>query len=187
MQQQTFSTAQVQFAQLLLSGEFTRQESSYRSEQAIAEIIDILKVLRTRKGRVYLIGNGGSAAVAGHICTDLLNVCKLSAQVLHEAPQLTCFCNDYGYEQGYARQLEIMARPDDLLIAISSSGRSENIINTVAVARAAAMNVFTLTGFEAGNPLRQQGDWNYWLDSNNYGQVEIGHLFLLHHICNQMN
>lgn len=187
MDQSTFSTALIDFTNVLSAGVFTQQSQENSNNSAINDIVQLLKQIQSSGNRVYLIGNGGSAAIAGHICTDLINVCKVTAQVIHDAPQLTCFCNDYGYSHGYARQLDILARPKDLLIAISSSGKSENIINAVAVAQTKKMNVFTLTGFDGDNPLRKQGNWNYWLESQQYGQLEIGHLFLLHHICDQMS
>ena len=187
MVQSTFGAALKDFTHVLSSGVFTQQGQESSIDLAVNDIVQLLKQIQSSGNRIFLIGNGGSAAIAGHICTDLINVCKVSAQVLHDAPQLTCFCNDYGYSDGYSKQLEILARPKDLLIAISSSGESKNMINAVAVAQTKDMNIFTLTGFDGDNPLRKQGDWNYWLESQLYGQLEIGHLFLLHHICDQMS
>ncbi len=187
MDQSTFGASLKDFTQVLSSGVFTQQGQECSIDFAVNGIIQLLKQIQSSGNRVYLIGNGGSAAIAGHICTDLVNVCKVSAQVLHDAPQLTCFCNDYGYSEGYSRQLEILARPKDLLIVISSSGRSENMKNAVAVAKTKDMSVFSLSGFDGDNPLRKEGDWNYWLESRLYGQLEVGHLFLLHHVCDQMS
>ena len=160
---------------------------SKKLEKSLINSISLITKALKNKKKIVIFGNGGSAAIAGHISTDLINVCKVNALTLHDSAQLTCFCNDYGYEQGYARQLEIMARPEDLLVAISSSGSSNNIINAVKMAKEKKIKVFTLTGFKPNNPLRSMGTWNFWFDSQEYGQVEVGHLFLLHHICNQFN
>jgi D-sedoheptulose 7-phosphate isomerase len=186
MGQLIFSSALQNFTDVLSTGVFTQQDRECSIELAVNDITQLLKQAQHSGNRVFLIGNGGSAAVAGHICTDLINACKVTAQVLHDASQLTCFSNDFGYVEGYSSQLEIMAKQEDILIAISSSGKSDNIINAVTVAQTKNMKIVTLTGFGSNNPLRKMGDWNYWLDSSQYGQIEIGHLFLLHHLCDQM-
>jgi len=187
MKKQGFESASTEFLQVLSESIFTEKEQEYPVDKGLASVINQLKSLKNTANKVYLIGNGGSAAVAGHVCVDLINVGRISSQVLHDAPQLTCFSNDYGYEQGYAKQLEIMAHSGDMLIAISSSGQSQNILNAIKVSKQKGVKVFTLTGFSAENKIRSLGDWNYWLDSQDYGQVEIGHLFLLHYLCSQLN
>jgi D-sedoheptulose 7-phosphate isomerase len=95
---------------------------------------------------------------------------------------LTCVGNDLGFEQVFAKQIELYARPGDLLIAISSSGRSANILNAVNAARAGKCTIVTFSGFAANNPLRSLGDLNFYLPSDRYGFVEIGHLTICHAI-----
>lgn len=156
-------------------------------ETAAARVVDWLKGTRAQRRRVFIVGNGGSAAVAAHACTDFLNMCKLSATTLHEPAMLTCMSNDYGYEHAFARMLRQHAGPGDMLVAISSSGKSANIRNAVAAFReAGGGHVFTLSGFAADNPLRSLGDMNLWLDSTNYGIVEIGHQFMLHNLSDRI-
>lgn len=140
---------------------------------------------RQHKNAVYIIGNGGSAAVASHAQIDFLNVAKLNVHVLHESSTITCMANDYGYENAFARILEAVLRPDDLLIAISSSGRSQNICKAVITAKNMSAKVITLSGFKSDNPLRQLGDLNYWLGSTDYGFVEMGHQFILHNLSDR--
>jgi len=82
----------------------------------------------------------------------------------------------------FAKQIELYARADDLVIAISSSGRSANILNSVAAARAAKCAVVTFSGFTPNNPLRRLGDLNFYIDADRYGFVEIGHLTICHAI-----
>ncbi len=184
---ETLESSITAFHRIVSCGRFSTGTQPVSLEQTLADIRMHLLELKAQGRRIYLIGNGGSASVAAHICTDMLNVGQMSAQVLHESAQMTCFCNDYGYAHGFEKQIMVMGQEGDLLIAISSSGQSDNIINAVNAARNKKMKVFTLTGFKADNPLRGLGDWNFWLDCQTYGQVEIGHLFLLHHICNQIN
>jgi len=101
---------------------------------------------------------------------------------LNDASMLTCLGNDLGYERVFAKQIELYARADDLVIAISSSGRSANILNGVKAARAAKCAVVTFSGFTSDNPLRRLGDLNFYINSDRYGFVEIGHLTICHAI-----
>ncbi len=132
---------------------------------------------------IYVIGNGGSAAVASHVVTDLVNTAGLNASTIHEPAVLTCFTNDYGYEEAFKRMLCRKAKMGDLLIAVSSSGKSKNILNAVTSMRELGGTVITLSGFKTDNPLRGVGDLNIWIDSEDFGHVEVGHLFLLHHMA----
>ena len=134
------------------------------------------------EGIVYVIGNGGSAGIASHFCTDLLRTLGIAAATLSDANILTCFANDFGFENVYKLPLQRNLRSHDLLVAISSSGKSTNIIEAVQVAKKKRTSVISLSGFSPHNPLRQLGDLNFWLDSDDYGFVETGHFFLLHTI-----
>lgn len=156
------------------------------AETGIANCIEILISARNRASSVYIIGNGGSAGVAGHAAIDFVNVAKLRAFTLHEAALLTCMANDYGYENAFARLLSELGRPGDVLIAISSSGRSMNIRNAAAQVKGNGGTVITLSGFAGDNPLRSGGDVNIWLDSKDYGMVEIGHQFILHNLSDRL-
>jgi len=155
-------------------------------EAALVAMVGRLKALRAAGGRLYLVGNGGSAGVASHAVTDFLNVAKLRATTLHEPSLLTCMSNDFGYEVAFARVLATLASPGDALVAISSSGQSANIRNAAAEMRKLGGQVVTLSGFKRDNPLRALGDVNFWLDSTDYGMVEIGHQFLLHNIADRI-
>jgi D-sedoheptulose 7-phosphate isomerase len=105
--------------------------------------------------------------------------CGIPAVALVDPPTLSANANDFGWEEGFARQLEVMAKEGDLLIAISSSGESENILNAVFKHK---NKLLTLSGFRPDNPLRMLGNVNLWVDSENYGVVEVAHLALLHEI-----
>ena len=126
-------------------------------------------------GKIIIAGNGGSAAIASHISIDLTNSVKIRAVNFNEADLITCFANDYGYERWLEKSLEYYADKNDLVILISSSGRSENIINAAIKAKELGLPVITLSGFDADNPLRQIGDINLWLDSDVYNIVETVH------------
>ncbi len=173
-----------EFAGIISSGCFTSAVGeTMTQDDGVDALVSTLTALREASGTLYIIGNGGSAAVASHAVTDFFNVGGLRALTLHEPATLTCFSNDYGYEHAFAKRVERLVGKADALIAISSSGQSENILNAAKVAKAHEAQLITLSGFRQDNPLRQLGDHNYWLESDDYGMVEIGHLFLLHFVA----
>lgn len=175
-----------QFGALLGCCEITGKDgTSLGVELGISATLRMLTQMRKSLGSVYVIGNGGSAGVASHAVIDLVNVAKLRAFTLHEPALLTCMANDYGYEQAFARILAQIAKPGDVLIAISSSGNSGNIRNAATQMTDSGGTVITFSGFADDNPLRSQGDINIWLDSNDYGLVEIGHQFILHNMSDR--
>lgn len=171
------------FANIIRSTDATPSTST---EAATDRLISLLIEGREQGRALYIIGNGGSAAVASHALTDFINVCRLRAFTLHESSLMTCMANDYGYEHAFRRVVTNCMRPDDILICISSSGKSANIINAAKAAKEAGGFVVTFTGFSADNPLRKTGDMNFWLNSNDYGFVEVGHLFLLHNVSDRI-
>lgn len=154
-------------------------------ENGINQLIARCEQSRKQGSTIYLVGNGGSAAVASHAVTDFVNVARLRAFVLHESALITCMANDFGYDQAFKRIINTVFCKNDLLIAISSSGKSANICNAAKMAKSLGGTVVTLTGFNEENPLRKLGDINFWLNSTDYGFVEIGHLFLLHNIADR--
>lgn len=133
-------------------------------------------------GIVYVIGNGGSAGIASHFCTDLLRTLDIAAATFSDSNVLTCFGNDFGYENVFKMPLMRNLKPNDLLVAISSSGKSANIVEAARLAKERKVTTITLSGFEDGNPLSKLGELNFWLNSHDYGLVETGHFFLLHTI-----
>jgi len=155
-------------------------------DECINGITSELELLRTRDSHVYLIGNGGSAGIASHMMIDLLNMSKIKAHTLYDLSMLTCISNDHGYENVFKSPLEVMLTDGDVLIAISSSGESNNILNAVKCAQSKDIFTVTLSGFSERNSLRKMGDMNIWLNSNDYGIVEIGHAFLLHNIADRL-
>lgn len=175
-----------QFAELMAAIEVTDGKTAVMSaEEGIAAGMDLLDQAKQQKRRVFVIGNGGSAAVASHIVNDFVNCGHLKATVIHDASLFSCMANDHGYEQAYARILEVQADPGDVLVAISSSGNSENIRNAADAMHQKGGKVMTLSGFKEKNPLRAMGEVNFWLPSEHYGYVEIGHLFILHHLLDR--
>lgn len=156
-------------------------------EIEIASLQVRLLQLKNNHQNLYIIGNGGSAGVAAHAVTDFFNVAKIRVTTLHESSLLTCMANDFGYENAVARMLAQLLNPGDMVMAISSSGNSMNMRKAATVANESGAYVVTLTGFSSDNPLRGLGHMNIWLDSDDYGFVEVGHQFILHNIADRFN
>ncbi len=177
-----------QFSKILVSTQVTNERQQIcELEALINQLQERLVQLRNGQKNLYILGNGGSASVAAHAVTDFFNVAKIRATTLHESSLLTCMANDFGYENAVARMLGQLLNSGDMVIAISSSGNSLNMRNAATVASQSGAYVVTLTGFSADNPLRQLGHTNIWLDSGDYGFVEIGHQFILHNIADRFN
>lgn len=171
-----------------LSGYLTDTAVTTLSGQSLdmAEAVNQVMLLARRThaagNKLIFVGNGGSAAISSHMATDYSKNGDVRAMALNDASMLSCLGNDLGYERVFAKQIELYARADDLVIAISSSGRSANILNGVKAARAAKCAVVTFSGFASDNPLRCLGDLNFYINSDRYGFVEIGHLTICHAI-----
>lgn len=130
--------------------------------------------------KLIFIGNGGSASISSHMAQDFSKSAGIRALALNDASFLTSVGNDLGYDQVFAKQIEVHASVGDLLVAISSSGRSPNILNAIEVAQDRGCRIVTLSGFCSDNPLRRLGNYNLYTPSNSYGFVEISHLAILH-------
>ena len=169
------------FSKILLNTVITDVNDNYLDHTiAFKKIINRLVEIRQNKTTVFLIGNGGSSGVISHASIDLLNTGKIKSYPLTDSSHLTCMANDNGYENVFKTPLETLINSKDALIAVSSSGSSENIVNAAKFAMQKGSFVVTLSGFDEANPLRKIGDFNFWLNSNNYGKVELGHSLLLH-------
>jgi D-sedoheptulose 7-phosphate isomerase len=129
--------------------------------------------------KMILIGNGGSAAICSHQAIEYLKNGGIRALALNDGASLTALANDFGYANVFAEQIKMIGLPGDLLIAISSSGQSTNILKGVEVARAHGITVATFSGFKPDNLLRGKGDVNFYVASDQYGFVEIAHHALI--------
>jgi len=151
-------------------------------DEAVHRVIGAARTTHDSGRKLMVIGNGGSAAIASHVATDYSKNGGIRTQCFNDGAFLTCLGNDLGYENVFAKPIELFGQDGDLLLAISSSGRSVNILNGVGAARRAGCRVVTFSGFDADNPLRRTGDVNFHVASHLYGFVEIAHLGLCHAI-----
>jgi len=129
--------------------------------------------------KLMFIGNGASAAISSHMSTDFWKTCGIRAVAFNDSSLLTCLGNDFGYEYIFEKSIEMFADPGDILVAISSSGKSENILRGVNSAKSKDCSVITLSGFKDDNPLSSAGDFNFYVPAQEYGPVEVIH----HSIC----
>jgi D-sedoheptulose 7-phosphate isomerase len=141
----------------------------------LMEISELVKSVADQSRKIILVGNGGSAAMASHVAVDFTKAAKVRAINFNEADLITCFANDYGYDQWVVEALKAYADRGDLVLLISSSGQSGNIINGALQAKKMGMHLVTLSGFNTDNPLRKLGDIELWADSTQYNVVEMSH------------
>ena len=175
-----------QFKGTVVSTEISNEENlKFSLEDGLNKIYKLLLNLKNKKGNLYIIGNGGSAAIASHAVIDFMNVANISAQTLHASASLTCMANDYGYENAFSRMLNIIIKKEDMLIIISSSGKSKNMINAGKIVKEIGSILITLSGFNSKNTLRTLGDINIWSNSEDYGIVEVTHQFILHNLADR--
>ena len=142
---------------------------------ALDEAVALLKETSDAGGKVIFGGNGGSSAMASHVAVDLTKNAGIRAINFNESDLITCFANDYGYEEWIKKSIEFYADPDDMVVLISSSGRSQNVINAGKIAKERGMKLITFSGFQSDNPLRALGDLNFWVDNSEYNIVEMTH------------
>lgn len=133
-----------------------------------------------RENKLIFIGNGGSAAIASHMAIDYWKNGGIRATAFNDPSLLTCLSNDYGYEHVFEKPISMLGQKGDLIVAISSSGRSPNILQAVQAGREIGAEIITLSGFQQDNPLRGTGDINFYVASSSYGFVEISHLSICH-------
>lgn len=137
--------------------------------------------IRQSRGTIFLIGNGASASMASHTAADLAKNAGVRTEVFSDLSLLTAVANDISYREVFAEPLRRRMEPGDMLVAISSSGQSPNVLRAAEEARRLGGTVVTLSAMKASNPLRRHGDLNFYLTAPTYGLAETGHAAVLHH------
>ncbi|MBI2264654.1 MAG: SIS domain-containing protein [Armatimonadetes bacterium] len=170
-------------SELLLSLQVTDGEGGTLSlENGVERAVEMVLSFKSAPGKVIIIGNGGSASTAGHLQNDFFNLVGIRAMVVTEAAQLTAISNDFGYGSCFERPVKQWADIGDLLIAISGSGKSENVLRAVQAGIARGCKVITCSGIGENNPLRRMGHLNFYVPSRYYGYVELAHSALAHYL-----
>jgi len=167
-------------------------ETAKKMEKLLPEIVsaaEICMMSLKNGGKILLCGNGGSAADAQHIAAELSGRFKKERKALAgialttDTSALTAIGNDYGFEFVFSRQVEAIGKKGDVLIAISTSGNSQNIINAIKSAKEIGCKIITLTGKDGGK-MKEMGDINIIIPSDNTPRIQEMHIMIGHMICN---
>lgn len=161
--------------------EFTNdKQMNLGQQEGLSSWVHMTKKVKAENKAIYFIGNGASAAMASHMSADACKNGHLKAYCLSDTALITAISNDVEYNSVYSLQLERYASPGDLLITISSSGNSPNVVKAICIAKEIKMNVVTLSGFKPDNKSRLLGDLNVYIPADRYGLAESGHQAILH-------
>jgi D-sedoheptulose 7-phosphate isomerase len=158
-------------------------EYVYKKREALKKL-----VLSKKYSQVIILGNGGSNSIASHISQDYTKQLKIKAFGFSDPSRLTCYINDYGMEMAYWHFLNDFGWGDTLVILISSSGNSKNILNAATWCDTTGTDWVSLTGFDNTNELHTMAyhsvynKLDLWVDSSDYGIVENVHQIFLHSI-----
>jgi len=157
-----------------------RAGATLSSVQGYDQWVALTDATKQRDAQIFIIGNGGSAAMASHMAIDACKNGHLRALALNDSAMITAAGNDLSYDQIFRLPLERLARSGDMLITISSSGNSPNVIQAIEAARAIGMNVVTLSAKQPDNQSRRLGDLNFYVPLNRYGWAESAHQVVMH-------
>ena len=145
----------------------------------LINLLKIVKKIKKNNKKIIIVGNGGSAAIASHFSVDMTKVGEVRSINFNESDLLTCFANDYGYENWVKQALKFYADDGDLVILISASGNSKNMINAAKYIKKSKKTLITLTGFNGKNLLSKYGKINFIVHSTNYNIIENIHQYWL--------
>lgn len=165
---------------------FDRYRKSIFDENILSDIIkmkNMINNLKLQDKKIIVAGNGGSAAMASHVSVDYTKVGGIRTINFNESDLITCFANDYGYEKWVSKALEAYGDKGDLVVLISSSGTSKNMVNAAQAAKLLDMKVVTFSGFDKNNPLSKEGEINFWVNSKAYNIIECTHQIWLLMVC----
>lgn len=141
----------------------------------IGQARELIEVLPKIGGKLYLAGNGASAALAAHACTDFTKQAKVPSITFHDPALITAFANDYGYDHWLEKALEFHLNPEDVVVLISVSGESASVVNAAHAAQRLGCKIISLTGRKVSNSLSQLADVSLHVKSDAYNVVENIH------------
>ena len=145
----------------------------------IDQSVELIKKKIKTNNTVYIAGNGGSASIASHVSVDFVKVAKVKSSTFNNSNLITCFANDYGHDNWIKEAIKSYCFNNDLLILISSSGKSLNILNAAKYCKDSNIDLITLSGFNIDNELSKLGKVNFHVDSKNYNHIEMTHHIIL--------
>lgn len=158
----------------------------FNDKKFFKDFQDSIQIIQKSK-RIFFIGNGGSNAISSHMAEDYMKIGKKPTFSFSDGALITCFSNDYGYENAMKEWVSNHFQEGDLLVAISSSGESKNIINATRYFNSLGGQSITLTGFIENNSLSSHGLINFYINSDSYGIVECFHEIILHSLLDELS
>ena len=145
----------------------------------INQTIGIIRKKISLKSTIYIAGNGGSSSIASHVSVDFTKAAKIKSLTFNNPNIITCFANDYGHDYWIKEAIKTYCAKEDLIILISSSGRSKNIINAAKYCKHKNIDLITLSGFSRNNALTKLGKINFHINSRKYNYIEMVHHIIL--------
>ena len=145
----------------------------------IDKSVELILECKKNNGKIYIVGIGGSSSIASHVSVDFAKVANVPSETFNNANLITCFANDYKYENWVTEAIKAYCDRKDLIILISSSGTSKNIVNAAKYCKKNKINLITLSGFNKNNPLSKLGSINFYINSTNYNFIEMSHHIIL--------
>ena len=149
------------------------------SEDKIKKTINLINIARSKSGKIYLAGNGGSSSIASHVSVDFAKIARVKSSTFNNSNLITCFANDYGYENWITEAIKAYMNKNDMIILISSSGTSKNIVNAAKYCKEKSIKLITFSGFKKNNPLSKLGNVNFHINSTQYNFIEMSHHIIL--------
>ena len=149
------------------------------SQVDLNKTIKMINEVIKKKGRIFIVGNGGSASIASHVSVDFAKVARIPSSTFNNANLITCFANDYGHDNWVTEAIKAYSIRNDMFILISSSGTSKNIVNAAKYCKKNSIQLITLSGFKKNNPLSKCGNVNFHINSNQYNFIEMSHHIIL--------
>ena len=141
--------------------------------------ISLINSCKNNNGKVYLVGNGGSSSIASHVSVDFAKITNVQSDTFNNSNLITCFANDYGHDNWVTEAIKAYMQKNDMIILISSSGTSLNIVNAAKYCKEKNISLITLSGFSNNNPLSKLGNINIHVQSESYNFIEMSHHIIL--------
>tara|TARA_B100000131_G_C17809671_1_gene489125 strand:- start:27 stop:629 length:603 start_codon:yes stop_codon:yes gene_type:complete len=156
-------------------GTYKRILFKSKDDEKFVKIKKVFKQVSQDGGKIIFVGNGASASLASHAATDLTKQGKIKSIAFNDHNLITALSNDYGYEKWVEKALSFYSSPKDMLVLISVSGESPNLINALNYAKKNSLITLSITGSSKENTLRTSTDYSLWVDSKSYNVVESIH------------
>lgn len=158
----------------------TYHQDEITMEEGVRQWCKFARETQKRGGMLFFCGNGASATMAEHMSHDWFQNAKVNTYTCSETSHITAISNDVSYADVFAYRIERILTDKDILVTISSSGNSANVIRAIEEARKKGAFVITVSGKDAANKSRVLGDLNFYVPLDTYGLVESAHAVLLH-------